>query len=1362
MNLVQDLVKQTFENDFDRQQFGEFINRLLKNADFSKHFTQSGSRVYQVSRDKVSSFERIAQFTDVDGNKIDILVVNLKRDSTIERARTSLRNFAAEYLKSDRGLGKAAVLVAYAAKDENGGYVPKTDWRFSYVTLETSLVKQESGKFKQDISRLTPAKRFSFLVGQGERTYTAKKQFATLLQSQSSPTLKQIEEAFSIERVTKDFYEEYEKLFKRLEKEIETLRRKNRTLDEHLKEKFIESADFAKKLLGQIVFLYFLQKKGWFGVPPEGKWGEGDKKYLRKLFDDRKEIAKSYSSYARKSKNFFNNVLEPLFYEALAFNRPNDVFDRFNAKVPFLNGGLFEPNYEYKKIHIDLPDELFSNRHHVKTEDEADGILDIFDRYNFTVNEAERLEREVAIDPEMLGNVFENLLVKEERGQSGTFYTPQVIVSYMCRQSLLNYLATHLLEGQEQLSVDKQELTLADLTDFLRFAELYAEHEASPTEEHKDKRFPESFKQPANKGEKKTNAERIDELLRDVKVCDPAIGSGAFPVGILQEIVRLRRALVSLWTDKSAEKLEEHYSPYALKLNAIENSIYGVDKEQSAVDIARLRLWLSLIVDEDDLKSDKSLPNLDYKIMQGNSLLDEYEGLQLIPKDFVHRATPKSFLPQDDKKILLAKLSSDYVEESLRSSKRSIKAAHILRDIEDLKKQIEKDKAKTKAGESQSSFLTAESKTGALLDELNEFHRRIFAEKNKDRKNKLREQAEQRLLALINNYLDEGEANLKAEIAAAEEKLGAEIANVKRGLKGETEAKQVPRLRRILQDHENALEEFTAKRIELKKLWQGKNGAGDTSTDLTKVHIAENSTLRAKPFFLWELQFGEIFRREGVNDPNEQGFDIVIANPPYIRQEKIKEYKAAFERNYKEVYAGTADILVYFYAKAFNILREKGTLTFITSNKYFRAGYGEKLRGFLGGHAMIKQIIDFGDAPVFEAAAYASLIVLRKEVNAANETRVWTFPQNEKVENFEEGFNQLSFNLPQRELKVDGWRLERADVLRLLEKLRERGTLLGDYIEGNFYMGIKTGFNDAFVVPRSLKDELIKKHKSSKKILEPYLRGRDVKRWQVEHDELYLIKIESSSNKEHAWAGKPANKAEKIFAETYPAIYQHLIGYRKELINREDQGSYFWELRACKYWEDFERPKILYPDIYARQSFAWDGEGFFSGNTAYFIPTSEKWLTAILNSSSIEWFYSQLSNRLRGGYLRAFTDYMKQVPIPSAEDWQKEIIEKLVDYILFLTKEDAAQHKLLINYFEAIINALVYELFLADELHAAGKRFFEPLALEFLPSLADHAGDELQVIHKEFETLSARHHEIRRNLYFLNELESVRIIEGNK
>ena len=1348
-----DLIRKTFANDFDRDRFLMFIDRLLKNADFSKHFTQAGKRVFTVSQDKVDSFECIAQFTDVDANKIDILIVNLRRESTIERGRTSLRNFAAEYLKSERGFGKAAVLAAYVVKDANGGYAPQTEWRFSFVTLETELVQQESGKFKEKTSRLTPAKRFSFLVGDGQRTHTAQKQFVDLIQSQSSPTLKQIEDAFSVEKVTKDFYEEYERLFKRVKGEINDLRDKQPSLDKYFEENFIQTADFAKKLLGQIVFLYFLQRKGWFGVPPDGKWGDGDKRYLRKLFNDRNDIAKSYSSYKRKSPSFFHNVLEPLFYEALAYKHPNDVFTPFNAKVPFLNGGLFEPTYEHGKIFIDLPDELFSNRDLVKAEEDADGILDIFDRYNFTVNEAERLEKEVAIDPEMLGHVFENLLVKEERGQSGTYYTPQVIVSYMCRQSLQNYLATHLLDAG-----NSKQLTLGDIKDFVTYADIYAEHEALPTTTHEHKRFSLSIRK---------SAPDIDRCLRDVKICDPAIGSGAFPVGLLHEIVRLRSSLVTLWKDKSEDELAREYSSYALKRYAIENSIYGVDIDQGAVDIARLRLWLSLIVDEDDLKDNKALPNLDYKIMQGNSLLDEYDGLSLVPPDFVRRETPQVGTGQDDNKALLQKLSTEYVEEGLRSSKHSTKALRLLRDIKDIKRRIEKNTAQPTVGKLQSNLLETSSQTAAILDELNEIHQRIIDEKDRDAKKTLRSQAERLLLKYINTYLDERESNMRTQIASTKEKLHGEIVNVRRALKKDAETAEVMKLRRRLSMQEGGLKEFLRQRIELKKFLDVRSGSRNNDTDLTKIEIADNITFRMRPFFLWELQFGDVFRRSGVTDPSEQGFDIVIANPPYIRQEKIKEYKAAFERGYPYVYDGKADILVYFYAKAIAVLRDRGTLTFITSNKYFRAGYGEKLRGFLTANSTIKQIIDFSDAPVFEAAAYASIIILQKGgALSETETRVWTFPQNEVVENFEEEFNRSGFEVSQGEFKSDGWRLERPEVSRLLEKLRTRGTPLGKYVNGRFYRGVVTGLNKAFVVDGETRRQLIKKDRSAKDLFKPYLRGRNIKRWQVDADDLWLLFIpwHFPMHDDETIRGA-STKPEKEFKKSYPHIHQYLSGFREELEarNQEETGiRYEWytlQRWAADYWEEFEQPKIIYPDIFSEPSFAWDEKGFFTGNTAYFIPTHEKWLTAVLNSSAIAWFYSQLSNRIRGGYMRAFSDYMEQVPIPDAEPWQKEILERFVDYILLVKKCDEPP-TLVINYFESILNGLIYELFLAEELHSAGKRFFEPLRNADLPVVTSDSRDGIRVIQKLFQTLSDVNHPVRKNLYSLDKLESIRIMNG--
>ncbi len=212
--------------------------------------------------------------------------------------------------------------------------------------------------------------------------------------------------------------------------------------------------------MGQIVFLYFLQKKGWFGVERDKEWGSGSKHFLRELFE------KKHGNY----KNFFNDILEPLFYEALRLERPGDYYSRFNCRIPFLNGGLFDPlgDYDWWNTDILLPNDLFSNNRKTKEGDIGDGILDIFDRYNFTVKEDEPLEKEVAVDPEMLGKVFENLLEVKDRKSKGTYYTPREIVHYMCQESLVNYLATEL-EGKTSKE---------DIETLIKYGEAVVEHDS--------------------------------------------------------------------------------------------------------------------------------------------------------------------------------------------------------------------------------------------------------------------------------------------------------------------------------------------------------------------------------------------------------------------------------------------------------------------------------------------------------------------------------------------------------------------------------------------------------------------------------------------------------------------------------------------------------------------------------------------------------------------------------------------------------------------------------------------------------------------------------------------------------------------
>jgi hypothetical protein len=199
-----------------------------------------------------------------------------------------------------------------------------------------------------------------------------------------------------------------------------------------------------------------------------------------------------------------------------------------------------------------------------------------------------------------------------------------------------------------------------------------------------------------------------------------------------------------------------------------------------------------------------------------------------------------------------------------------------------------------------------------------------------------------------------------------------------------------------------------------------------------------------------------------------------------------------------------------------------------------------------------------------------------------------------------------------------------------------------------------------------------------------------VKRWRVDFAGKYLIKIESSENKQHPWSDKPPAEAEKVFAKTYPAIHARFENFRRDLIARDDQGKYFWELRSCTYWQEFEQPKVLYPDIYEHQSFTWDERGFFAANTCYFIPTREKWMTALLNSQAVEWFYSRVSNRVRGGYMRSFSDYMTQIPVPTASRADQAALEALVDRILAAKRADPLAD---VSAWEREIDERVYRLY---------------------------------------------------------------------
>jgi len=865
--------------------------------------------------------------------------------------------------------------------------------------------------------------------------------------------------------------------------------------------------------------------------------------------------------------------------------------------------------------------DIFSNNKQTKEGDIGNGILDVFDRYNFTVKEDEPLEKEVAIDPEMLGKIFEKLCgvnndnfaewsqaIKSNKKsietkfnkKYGIYYTPREIVHYMCQESLINYLSSEL---RGKIDRDK-------ISTFIHYGEattendLIAARQLVAIQQGKIKHSDYKLKlAPAISD----NARMLDNKLKTVRICDPAVGSGAFPVGMMHEIVKARRVLNSSLSDTPER------SAYRFKHDCIQNCIYGVDIDPGAVQIAKLRLWLSLVVDEEDIKNIQPLPNLDYKIMQGNSLLEKFEGIKLF----------------DDKLI-----TADFLDNS--------------KYIEQAKKRI---------------------------NELQREYIQLHSEERLSAKKKLQLEAElkiqEHLLKKLVKPKETEDAGL-FDILSEARKKADELRQCQHDFFGATQKNQKDRLKRRIETLEWELIETTLKEQ-------------DKILELSRIEQYKKANTR--PFFLWKLHFSEVFHGEG-------GFDVVIANPPYIRQEQIKELKPALQK-YFSCYTGVADIYVYFYERGVQLLRDKGTLTYISSNKYFRSGYGRQLRHFLGSKATIHQLIDFGDAHVFDSIAYPSIIILSKQPPEHNQARALNWEPGSPIEEFDSMFQSRSFMIAQKELAADGWHLESPPVLRLLEKLRKTGKPLGEYVNGRFYYGIKTGLNEAFVVDRATRDRLIAEHPSSAEILKPFLRGRDVKRWRVNFDDQYLIKIESSENKQHLWSGKPEKEAESIFARTYPAINARFEGFREKLMKRDDQGKYFWELRSCVYWKEFEQPKILYPDIAHSSEFTFDSNGYYLGNTLYLIPFKYVWLLGILNSKTIFWFYTKTSSQIRGNFVRFIAQYVSQIPIPKTSN--PKSIETIVSQILAITQEENYLTSLTkqaeVKEYEDQIDQIVYQLY---------------------------------------------------------------------
>lgn len=814
-----------------------------------------------------------------------------------------------------------------------------------------------------------------------------------------------------------------------------------------------------------------------------------------------------------------------------------------NSNVPFLNGGLFDclddkPNNLYydgfserkeslKQLYV--PDYLFFGDEvgngidlsqwyddKKKKNVSARGIIDILKRYSFTIEENTPFDQEVSLDPELLGKAFENLLASfnpetktSARKQTGSFYTPREIVQYMVDESLVAHL--------KRMCGDEMEPQYRSLVSYT----------SDDVELTKDQR------------------ENIMKALYNCRVLDPACGSGAFPMGVLQQMVHVLKRIDpsnEMWkqmmvdnatedarkelekaakcSEQEKRKIEENRQArlddiqnafnqnindpdYARKLYLIEHCIYGVDIQPIATQISKLRFFISLVVDQKPTSNAKEnfgirpLPNLEAKFVTANTLI-----------------------PLDRNKDLFT--SSDDIR--------------------------------------------------FYEEQLHDLNHRIFLAKRNKEKQELRHQM----------------IDTRRMMAMSLENLGA----------------------------------------------IGKNGY----TQLTEWNMFDQNA--SASFFDPEWMFG-------VKD----GFDVVIGNPPYIQLQSNggllgKQLQAVgFES-----FASTGDIYCLFYEKGWQLLSQGGHVCYITSNKWMRAGYGEKMRTFFANKTNPKQLIDFAGVKIFESATVDTNILLFERGENQSKTIACVTKNITKND-----LGDLSLFV-QRNASVSGftngdsWVILSPIELSIKHKIEAVGIPLKDWdIQINY--GIKTGFNDAFIITTEKRDEILancttkEERDKTAELIQPILRGRDIKRYGYDWANLWLINTHNGVKEN----GKV--KIPRIDVNEYPAIKQHLDSYWDKIEKRADQGDTPYNLRNCAYVEDFLKPKIIYNDIAQQLTFALCENGEFLNNTAYFF-TSDKdhvleFLLKALNTKVMDWYYRTLSVQLGEKAVRMFSIYVLKLPIPN-------------------------------------------------------------------------------------------------------------------
>jgi len=1126
--------------------------------------------------DKVKSFRQIGNVRLNDGKNLAMFEVKIAPNVNIPRNKVELRNLLSKYIDQEKNHG---VLVIY----EQG----KEDYRFTFTSKSSDVDEETSAEIKKE----TDSKRFTYLLGKNQKCRTAAKRLYTIKEKKDQGydiEIGDIVNAFNVGKLNDEFFAGYRKFYGEFTKAITGL-------DENMKgsgrvmngfSKFFpgetdrakkEARDFIKKMMGRIVFLYFVQKKGWMGVPINSKWGDGDQDFMKKLFDATKD-----------KSTFYSKVLVQLFYKNLNTGRVNNIIDLkrgliddksiLETQVPYLNGGLFADDKPLTNdLYIPGEEIIFT------------AFFEFLDKYNFTIDEDNELDHTIAVDPEMLGHIFENLL--EDNKEKGVFYTPKEIVHYMCQESITEYLYTTL---QNKYGINESDLRECISEFIIKDDRKYIE------------------------GKEKF----IAQALYDVKICDPAIGSGAFPIGILHEIYEAVVALKKILDVKTIWGLKgDEFDEAKIKSQIIRNSIYGVDIEIGAVDISRLRFWLSLIVNEVE---PKPLPNLDYKIMQGNSLLESFGeiDLSIVPKkpkpgEIPFETEDDGFTDSDVEKLKLA--VGEFFNEAEPKQKQKIKSG-INKSIIDFIK------------------VKVSAKKEALENEIEIFQNQLQSVKS--------------------NGTSTTAAKTKKEKAII--KLKLEIQNIEK------------RIKELLRQQKEIF-----------------------GMEETQSHN----------FFIWQLWFADVFENGG--------FDIVIGNPPYIQLQKMGKDCDDLEMANYETFAKTGDIYCLFYEKGYRILKKHGLLCYITSNTWMRTKFGELLRNYFTSKTNPLYLLNFEDTQIFKTATVeANILIIKSE--AFNNKLAATVVNKDYVLNtsIKKYFdvNQLHID----ELPGDGWViLSKPDYL-IKKQIASKGLILRDWVNIEFYRGFLTGYNDAFFINKEKRNELILEDPKNKEIIKPLLRGRNIKKFGYEFDDLYVLFIPWHFPLLNEEVSGASTLAENAFKNEYPSIYRHLSKYKKELSERNESETgirYEWyalQRAAATYLKEFENPKLVWLSISDKPAFSIDTQKMYVTAPAYILTSKKlslKYLLLLLNSHCMEWYLDKVSSSTGQGTNQWSKIFVEQLPIPVVEDESILIkFERMADYLTYLANEKHPQinpnitNREIFIQFEILANMMVYELYFEEHM----------------------------------------------------------------